>query len=363
MAIPLRIDFRSDTVTRPTAAMRQAMAEAVVGDDVFGDDATANKLEARAAELFGKEAAVFFPSGTMANLAAILAQCAPGEEALLEEHTHTYRYEQGGAARFGGVSLRGLPGDAAGRLSVRQIEDNAIAGPGLPAAVRLHCSRTALLVIENTHNFAGGRVQPQALVEALGASCHERGMRLHLDGARIMNAAVATGLAPAALAGPADTVMCCVSKGLCAPIGSVLAGEGATMDRARQIRKALGGGMRQVGVIAAPALLALDSMVQRLATDHANARRLATGLATIVGLSVDPAAVETNILFARLEGGAPAHRALAESLAERGIGVSPVGSLGVRFVTHRDVNEGDIDKTLEAIRELVPSLAPVGANA
>ncbi|MFC1705635.1 threonine aldolase family protein [Planctomycetota bacterium] len=346
-------DFRSDTVTRPTVEMRRAMAEAEVGDDVFGDDPTVNRLEAEAARIFGKQAGLFLPSGTMANLVAVMVHCRPGEEALVEERSHPFRSEQGGAARFAGVQLRGLAGDPAGRFDVDQVADEITGGEGAPMVERLHCSRTALVVIENTHNFAGGRVQPLALVQALSAAVRSRGARVHLDGARIMNAVVATGIAPDVWAAAADTVMCSLSKGLCAPVGSVLVGDSETIAGARLARKALGGGMRQAGVLAAPGLLALTTMVDRLAEDHDNARCLAEGLAGVSGVEVEVGTVETNMVFCRLEGGARAHEVFAGALLQRGVGCSPLGALGVRFVTHRDVDGEDVGLAIQAASETV----------
>lgn len=353
MAPVIECDFRSDTVTVPTAAMRRAMADAEVGDDVFGDDPGALRLEAEAARLFGKEAALFCPSGTMANLLAILCQARPGEEVLCEERSHSYRFEQAGAARFGGVQLRGLAGDDAGRLAPSEVEAALVGGPDAPFGVRLHCARTALVLLENTHNFSGGRVQPIGLLEETYVRCHARGVRVHLDGARLMNAVVASGVSAARYAAAADTVMCSLSKGLSAPIGSVLCGPAETIEQARIVRKALGGGMRQVGVLCAPGLLALGGMVERLLEDHRLARRLAEGLAGLPGAEVDPEAVETNILFVRLAGGASAHRALHEGLAARGVGCAAVGEYGVRFVTHRGVGEADVERALEAAAEVL----------
>jgi threonine aldolase len=342
-------DFRSDTVTRPTTAMRQAMLNAEVGDDVFGDDPTVALLEAEAARLFGKEASVFLPSGTMANLIALMLHCRPGEEAIVEETSHVFRNEQGSAARFGGVQLRGVPGDARGCFDPQALSGFFYGGEGAPMGERLHCPRTALVVIENTHNFKGGRVQPLALVEAVSRVARAHGVRVHIDGARIMNAVAASGVAPARWAACADTVMCGLSKGLCAPVGSLLIGEQDTISEARRARKALGGGMRQVGVLAAPARIALQRMAERLEDDHRNARALAKGLVGISGVEVDPDTVETNMVFLTLPGGKEAHAALATALGARGIGCCAVGALGVRFVTHNDVGKEDVERAIEGV--------------
>jgi len=352
----LRIaDFRSDTVTRPTDAMRRAMAEAEVGDDVFGDDPTVIALEKEAAKVFGKEAALFLSSGTMGNLIAFLVWCRPGEEAIVEERSHSVMSEQGGAARFGGVLLRTVEG-AAGALPVAEVAAMIRGGPGASPVERLHSPRTALVCVENTHNFWGGRIVPLENVRALGDLCKARGVRLHMDGARIWNAVVATGVEPRAWAAPCDSLTACLSKGLSAPIGSVLVGSRAFIDEARRARKALGGGLRQAGVIAAAGLTALREMVGRLQQDHHNARLLADHLAKIPRVEIDPSTVETNIVFFRLRPSAPGADTLAEQAAlvarlkERGILASSLGALGVRLVTHREVGREDVLRALEEIR-------------
>jgi threonine aldolase len=344
-------DFRSDTVTRPTPAMRRAMAACEVGDDVFGDDPTVQALEAAAAERFGKEAGLFLPSGTMANLAAFLVWCRPGEEAIVEERSHTLTSEQGGAARFGGIQLRALASDR-GAYDPAAVAAAIRAGSGAASPVeRLHQARTALVSIENTHNFHGGRIVPLDAVHAIAAAAHARGARVHMDGARIFNAVVATGIEPRAWAEPCDSLMFSLSKGLAAPVGSVLVGPRGFIDEARRARKALGGGMRQAGVLAACGLVALGEMVERLAVDHENARRLGEGLARLRGVEVDPAAVETNMVFCRFPAGPEAQAAFVARLRERGVLCSSLGSLGVRFVTHCDVGAADVARALEAARE------------
>lgn len=347
-------DFRSDTVTRPTPEMRRAMAECPVGDDVFGDDPTVNELERFAAALFGKEAALFCPSGTMANLIAILVHCRPGEEAIVEERSHTFNSEQAGAARFGGVQLRPLRGDARGAL-----DPGEVARAIRPRESLHHQPRTALVCVENTHNFAGGRVVPLERVRAIAEAARARGARLHLDGARIMNAVVATRVPAREWAAPFDTVACCLSKGLCAPAGTLLLGDGATIAEARRARKPLGGGMRQAGVLAACGLIALRDMVARLAEDHENARALGRGLAAVPGLRVDAESIETNMVFVRHEGGDAAEARFVAALRERGVLAVPLPGLGVRFVTHRDVGAAEVGRAIEAAREAV---AAVGAR-
>jgi threonine aldolase len=347
---PRVADFRSDTVTRPTDVMRRAMAEAEVGDDVFGDDPTVNALEREAARLFGKEAGLFLPSGTMANLVAFLVWCRPGEEAIVEERAHSVLSEQGGAARFGGVQLRTVAGPG-GALPLETVAGMIRGGPAASPVERLHGARTALVCVENTHNFHGGRVVPLENVRALGDLCRARGVRLHMDGARIFNAVVASGVEPREWAAPCDSLTFCVSKGLSAPAGSVLVGSRAFIEEARRARKALGGGMRQAGVLAAAGLVALREMVGRLVQDHHNARLLADGLAKIARVEIDASAVETNIVFFRLRRDGPdEHAALAARLKERGVLCSALGALGVRFVTHREVTREDVLRALEEVR-------------
>lgn len=336
-------DFRSDTVTRPDAAMRRAMYEAEVGDDVYGEDPTVRRLEERAAELLGVAGTVFVPSGTMANQAAVMAQTRPGDEAIVEAEAHILYYERAGLAALSGVQVRPVPG-----------ERGAPAPEDVARLVRerdLHFPPTRLLCLENTHNRAGGAVLPVERWDALVALAHGRGLRIHLDGARIWNAAVALDLPPARLTRGADTVSACFSKGLGAPVGSVVGGDAETVARLREVRKLLGGGMRQAGVIAAAALYALEHNRQRLAEDHARARRLAEGLAGVEGLGVDPGAVETNIVIVRLE------RVTAETflagLRREGVLATRMGERAVRFVTHLDVGDGDVEAAVRAARAAV----------
>lgn len=330
-------DFRSDTVTRPTPAMRKAMAEAVVGDDVLGDDPTVARLEETFARLVGKEAAVYVPSGSMGNLLAIASHARPGEGVLMEEWGHSVNFEAGGPSRFAGVMIRTLT------------SDRGVLDPDLVrrwcAAGSLHTPRTALLVVENTHNFHGGRVTPLARMRELRAVTAEKGVALHVDGARIWNACAATGASPAEFAACADSITACLSKGLSAPVGSVLAGTKAFIAEARRGRKTLGGGMRQAGILAAAGLLALETMRDRLVEDHARMRRVAEGLAALPKWECDPAKVETNILFVKWKGGGAAKDAM-ERLKARGVLCYDTAPDTIRLLTHADIDDGDVDRLL-----------------
>lgn len=335
------VDLRSDTVTQPTPAMRAAMAAAPVGDDVFGDDPTVNALQARIAALTGKEAALFMPSGTQSNLCGILAHCGRGDEYIVGQLAHTYRYEAGGAAVFGSVQPQPLTQDAHGRMALAEIA----------AAIKpddLHFARTRLLCLENTWN---GHVMPDDYLRAATALAHEKGLRTHLDGARVFNAAVASA-APGQgaferlreIADHFDSLSVCFSKGLGAPVGSALCGSRELIERARRVRKMAGGGLRQAGMLAACALHALDHHVERLAQDHANARHLAAGLADIHGLSVRSA--QTNIVFVDVaDGRGPA---LLDFLKAHG--VLATGLIGLRFVTHLDVDRAGVDHAIATVR-------------
>jgi threonine aldolase len=340
-------DFRSDTVTRPCADMRRAMAAAEVGDDVYRDDPTVNRLEERVAALFRKEAALFVPSGTMGNQVAVKTLTQPGEEILCEERSHVFVNEAGGLGLISSVQMRTLPGpDGVPALDVleRAIRDEDV-----------HHPRTALIVVENTHNYAGGRIVPLATMEAIGALARRRGLKVHLDGARLFNASVATKTPVASFATPADLATFCFSKGLCCPAGSMLVGPTELIERARRIRKALGGGMRQVGILAAAGEFALDHLVERLAEDHERARKLAKAVAGLPGCKVDVAHVETNILFVeRPRGDAPA---LETKLRERGVATSALATDRLRFVTHRDVGDADVERAIAAMERATRELA------
>jgi threonine aldolase len=331
------VDLRSDTVTRPTPAMREAIARAEVGDDVFGDDRTVNALQERVAALFAKEEALFVGSGTQGNLCAALAHCGRGEEMIVGQLAHTYRYEAGGAAVLGGIQPQPLPQQGDGTLLLSDI-----AGAIKPDDE--HFARTRLLALENTWN---GKVLPLSYLDAATRLAHDRGLATHLDGARLWNAAVASGESVGRMARGFDSVSVCFSKGLGAPVGSVLAGPREFIARAHRARKMLGGGMRQVGLLAAAAMHALDHHVDRLAEDHANARRLADGLARIPGMTVTPP--DTNIVFADVEGGRTP--ALLEHLKTRG--VLATGLIGLRFVTHLDVDAAGVDRAIAAVAEFL----------
>lgn len=340
-----RVDLRSDTVTHPTPAMREAMARAEVGDDVYGEDPTVNRLEELAAEMVGKEAALYVPSGTMANAIAILTHCRRGDEIVMGDRSHTYLYEVGGHARLNGSSARAVPTLPDGTLDRRRLEQ-AFLGDDV------HEARTGLLTLENTHNMCGGRTLSPTTLRELAAPARRRGVPVHMDGARLFNSAVAQGLPASQLAAEVDSVMFCLSKGLSAPVGSVLCGTRAFITEARRGRKLLGGGMRQAGVIAAAGLLALTEMVERLAEDHTNAKRLAEGLAAIPGILIQPEIVETNILFfaVRGEDGQPGDVApLVSAAAERGVLFSGGDDGRIRAVTHYGVSADDITAALEAV--------------
>jgi threonine aldolase len=349
------IDLRSDTVTRPTPSMRRAMAEAAVGDDVYGEDPTVNALEERVAALLGKEAAVYVPSGTMGNLVAVLSHCGRGDEMILGDKAHIFLYERGGAAALGGVQPRTLPNLPDGTLDLDQVAD----------AVRDendHYPVSRLLALENTHNRCGGRALPVEYIDAAGALAHARGLQLHVDGARLWNAAVALKLPPARLVQAADSVSVCFSKGLGAPVGSALAGSRAFVRQARRMRKQVGGGMRQAGILAAACLVALDEMVERLAEDHANARILAQGLAALDGVFLDPGAVVTNIVYFDLDTGKMDAPALSAALAQRGVLMNPTGAQRLRAVTSYQVSSADVETVLAAIEEVLAGTEHVKAG-
>jgi threonine aldolase len=325
------VDLRSDTVTRPTPAMREAMARAEVGDDVYGEDPTVNRLSERVAALLGKERALFVPSGTMANQIALHVHTRPGDEVIVSAGAHCMLYESGAAGALSGLQFH-VVGDARGVFGADEVEQ-AIQPDNH------HFAPTTLVAVENTHNRGGGTVIPQREVEAVVRVARAHGLATHLDGARLWNAHVATGLAVAELAAPFDTVSVCLSKGLGAPVGSLVAGPAQLVDRAHRRRKMLGGGMRQAGVLAAAGLYALDHHLVRLRDDHANARRLAEALARAQGVAIDPRAVETNIVIWDLSAACPLDAAgfVARARA-RGLLVNAIGARRLRAVTHLDVD-------------------------
>jgi threonine aldolase len=340
------IDLRSDTVTRPTEAMRRAMAEAVVGDDVLRDDPTVMELESLAAQRLGKEAALFVPSGTMANLASVLTHCGRGDEMIVGDAAHLFLLEAGGSAALGGVQPRSVPTREDGSLDPGKIE----------AAIRtpdVHHPVTRLICLENTHNRAGGAPLSAAYTDQVGAIARRHGLRLHLDGARIFNAAVALGTPADRLAQAADSVTFCLSKGLCAPVGSLICGSGDFIERARRTRKQLGGGMRQAGVIAAAGIVALETMVERLADDHARAARLASGLAKIPWIRVEKDPPPTNMIFFDLtDSSGMDSKGLETQLKAKGVLIHPVGSRRVRLVLHHDVDDEGVEDALAAFSGL-----------
>jgi threonine aldolase len=340
------VDLRSDTLTTPSPEMREAMARAAVGDDVWGEDPTVQRLEALAAERTGKEAAVFVTSGTQGNLVSVLAQTAPGQEVILDLDSHIYNYEVAGAALVGGVQMRPVK-TARGFLTPAQVAEAV-----RPANIHLPIS--ALVCVENTHNRHGGTCCTPEEIQAVSDAARERGLAVHLDGARLFNAAVALGRDAREFARSVDSVTFCLSKGLGAPVGSVVCGSAGFVARARRWRKLLGGGMRQAGVIAAAGVVALQSMIDRLADDHANARALAEGLAAVPGLTLDLATVQTNIVILHTAGPAGAARAadLVRGCAERKVKVHAIGPTGIRCVTHKDVDADDVTRAIQAFREI-----------
>ncbi|WP_144798792.1 threonine aldolase family protein [Halorubrum depositum] len=341
------IDLRSDTVTRPSAEMREAAATAEVGDDVYRDDPTVNELERRAAEAVGTEAAIYVPSGTMANQIAVHVHTEPGQELLLERESHVYRWELAGASKLSGVQTRTID---AGERCVPT-----------PDAVReglvredLHRPGTGLLSLENTHNYRGGVAVPVEGIAAAAEVARDAGVPVHLDGARVFNAAVALGVDASEIVDPVDSVTFCLSKGLGAPVGSILAGDEAFIDKARRVRKLFGGGMRQAGMIAAPGLLALEN-VDRLADDHANAARLADGVDALDG--VDAPAPDTNIVVAHTEEAEISAADLVEACKAAGVGCVEFDEYTTRFTTHLDVDADDVDDAVDRIGDAVAALS------
>lgn len=335
------IDLRSDTVTLPTDTMRRAMATAELGDDVFGEDPTVVNLEALAAEMTGKEAAMLVPSGTMANLICLLTHCGRGEEVILGDQAHIFFYEQGGSAAVGGIHPRTVPNQPDGTLDLDAVRDSIRADDQ-------HFPCTRLIALENTHNRCNGTpLSPAYLQSVAGLAC-EYGLAVHMDGARIFNAAAALRVSVADLAGPVDSLSFCLSKGLSAPVGSLVCGSGTFIRKARRNRKVLGGGMRQAGVIAAAGIVALQEMTGRLVDDHRNAHRLANGLSVMRRAQIDPEGVKTNIVYVNLD---PEGRPAAEMvtrLAEKGVRVGATGPYQFRAVTHYGISEEDIDHALKA---------------
>ncbi|MBI4481637.1 MAG: low-specificity L-threonine aldolase [Acidobacteria bacterium] len=338
------IDLRSDTVTKPTAEMRKAMAEAEVGDDVYLEDPTVNRLQDRVAEMFGREAALFVPSGTMGNQIAVKIHTEPGQEVITEERGHIYNYEMAAMAAISGVLARPVPGED-GILRWEQIE----------AAIRpkvYYRAQTGLISLENTHNMAGGSVYTKEQMDDICERAHGLGIPVHLDGARIFNAVTVLDIPVSRLTERCDSIMFCLSKGLCAPVGSLLVGSRGFIEKARAVRKLLGGGMRQAGVLAAAGLVALEKMTARLREDHENARLLAEKLSELPGLVVDPKKVRTNILIVDLAEGWDAPT-LAARLKERDVLIGWVHPRQVRLVTHHDVSRNDCLRAIEIFRSVM----------
>ncbi len=341
------IDLRSDTVTKPTAAMRRAMAEADVGDDVYGEDPTVNRLQERAAELFEKEAAIFVPTGSMGNQIAVRLHTRPGAEVVIEERGHIYNYEMAAMAAVSGTLARPVKSrDGTGILTWDEIKT------GLHTNAAYYVAPTGLVAIENSHNLAGGGVYTRARTEEICERAHAASIPVHLDGARVFNAAAAQGETVAALSAPCDSVMFCLSKGLGAPVGSVLLGRRDFIEEARAWRKLLGGGMRQAGVLAAAGLVALEESPPKLHEDHANARRLAEGVAELPGVEIDPERVVTNIVLFDVSGTGLAADLICARLKERGVLASGFGT-SIRMVTHYDVSRDDIETALGALRQIL----------
>ena len=348
-------DLRSDTITQPTEAMRQAIFEAEVGDDVYGEDPTVNKLEEIVAEMTGKEAALYVSSGTQGNFTSVLAHCGRGDEMILGDRAHIFTAEQGGAAAFGGVHPRPIHTNEDGTLDLDEIE----------ASIRAdneHYPVTKLVCIENTHGYSGGRVLPVDYMDAIGELAHSHGLKLHVDGARLWNAAVVLGESPARLLKHADTASLCLSKGLSAPVGSVVVGSKEFIHKARRNRKAAGSGMRQAGMIAAAGIVAVTEMVERLADDHDNAKALAIGLSQLDGIQVDPADVETNIVYYDVIHDEITPAQLSAALKEQGVLSNPSGGKRMRAVANRHIATEDIDPILGIFREILAKGAKVEGN-
>ncbi len=339
------VDLRSDTVTKPTPEMRRSMAEAEVGDDVFGEDPTVNRLEAVAAERLGKEAGLFVMSGTMGNQVSLMAHTERGNEIILDEGSHIFNYEVGALAVLSGLQPRTLRGER-GILDPDEVR-RAIRPPNI------HHAQDTLVCVETTHNRGGGSVYPLKTLQAIRRIASENGLAVHMDGARLFNAAVASGIAPRELAAQADSVSFCLSKGLGAPVGSVVVGRQAFIDRARRARKMFGGGTRQAGILAAAGLVALETMVERLREDHANARLLAEGLAALPGVEIDLQHVETNILIFTLRRKDLDAPGLVRKLGEHGIKAFNISEESIRMVTHKDVDRAGILRALEVLKKIL----------
>ncbi|MFN0135976.1 MAG: threonine aldolase family protein [Phycisphaerae bacterium] len=343
------VDLRSDTVTRPSPAMRQAIANAEVGDDVLGDDPTVIRLQQRSAELLGKEAALYVPSGSMANMVSIRSVCEAGDEIICDDTTHSYNYETAGPAALAGVSMKLIDGPR-GLFTPDQVI----------ACLRprnAHSPRSRMTIIENTNNRGGGTIWPIEQVTAVASVSHEHGLHVHMDGARLMNACVASGRKPVEYTRHVDTVSMCFSKGLGAPVGSIVAGSQPFIERCQRFRKQFGGAMRQAGILAAAALYALDHNVERLADDHASARRFAQGIESLPGIKLDRANVQTNIVIFEVERALGTADEFADKLRKQGVWMFAMGPSRLRAVTHLDVSVAQIDQAIAAFRNICAAVA------
>lgn len=340
------IDLRSDTVTRPTEEMREAMALAEVGDDVYLEDPTVNKLQELAASMLGKEAALFVPSGTMGNQVCVNLHTRPGQEVILEQRSHIYNYEMSAMAALSGTLARPV-----------HAEDGILDWPSIEAEIRprssYYVAETGLVALENTHNMAGGVVTPVSMMEEICEAAHAAGLPVHLDGARIFNAAIALGRPVADLARPFDSVMFCLSKGLCAPIGSLILGSTSFIEKALGVRRMFGGAMRQAGVIAAAGIVAMEKMTGRLVEDHESAQRLARGLAEIRGICVDPERVHTNIVVFDISATGMDTNLFSAVLKENGVLANGISLREMRMVTHKDVSRSDCETAVEVVRTIL----------
>jgi threonine aldolase len=340
------VDLRSDTVTLPTQAMREAMYGAELGDDVFGEDPTMNRLQEMAAEWLGKEASLFVASGTMGNLIALLTHCGRGDGAIMGDLSHTCRSEQGGSAALGGIYIRAIPNQPDGTMDPAQIE------AAIPSE-NIHHPRAKVICLENTHNSCGGIPLDADYTSIVADIAHRHGLALHLDGARIFNAAIALGIDARELAADADSVMFCLSKGLSAPVGSMLCGSTEFIKRAVRSRKVVGGGMRQTGVLAAPGIVALEQMVDRLQEDHENGRILAEGIADIPGLSINPKQVRTNLVWFDFVAHHMTAQQFVEALRAEGVWILAAGPSRMRAATHYGISRADIEQALRVMRQVM----------
>ena len=341
------LDFRSDTVTKPTDAMRVAMAKAEVGDDVYGEDPSVIKLEEMAADMLGKEAGLFVTSGTMGNLLAVLAICGRGDEVIMGTMGHTFLHEAGGVSALGGVVIHTIPNQADGSLALEDIRN------AMRDSEDIHEPISKMLIVENTQNFCGGKPLSPSYMNQSGALAKELGLHFHVDGARIFNAAVALNLPASALAESADSLTFCLSKGLCAPVGSVLVGRAEFIKKARRLRKMLGGGMRQAGILAAAGIVSLESMIDRLAEDHRRAKLLADGLAEIPGIQLTKDSPNTNMVFLKLEPSFGMNNGqFIQALKEKGVLLNEATGGEIRLVTHHDIDDDAIEICLRTISSL-----------